>query len=59
MFNGTEHGKTQSTTTLNTAEFTAYLEKIQIFASAELGIVLPNPDDLYFDSMVDYYADKF
>jgi len=51
--------KNQSTTQLNTAEFTAYLDKIQIFASAELGIILPNPDDLYFDQMVDYYADKF
>jgi len=59
MFGGDILDKNISTTQLNTAEFTAYLEKIQIFASAELGIILPNPDDKYFEQMADYYSDKF
>jgi len=48
-----------STTKLNTAEFTAYLDKIQIFASAELGIVLPQPDDLVFEQFAEYYKNRY
>lgn len=33
-----------STTKLNTAQFTKYLDQIQVFASSELGIVLPTPE---------------
>lgn len=51
--------KPLSTTKLNTAEFTAYLDKIQTFTSSELGIVLPQPSDLYFDQFVDYYSNHF
>lgn len=44
-----------STTTLTTEEFKEYLDKIQQWASAEQGIILPNPEDLYFAQ----FADKF
>lgn len=48
-----------STTKLNTAEFTAYLDKIQIFASSELGIVLPLPEDLVFAEFAEYYSNRY
>jgi len=46
----------KSTTILNTAEFTQYLEKIQQFANVELSITLPNPEDLKFEQFKDYYS---
>jgi len=46
-----------STSSLNTLQFTNYLESINVFASSELGIVLPNPDDLYWDEFYSKYKD--
>lgn len=43
-----------STTKLNTSEFTAFLDKVQQFA-AEEGIILPNPEDLYFEQFYQQY----
>ncbi len=45
-----------STTKLNTAEFTAFLDKVQQFAAGE-GIILPNPEDLYFEQFYQQYKD--
>lgn len=47
-----------STTKLSTAEFTIYLDKIETFASSELGIVLPHPEDLYFAEFYDKYQNS-
>lgn len=47
-----------STTTLTTDIFKQYLDKIQFFVSSELGIYLPNPDDLYFEQFNDFYSNK-
>jgi len=58
-FNHQQILKATSTTKLNTAEFTDYLNKIQTFASTELGIVLPVPEDLIFDQFMDYYSNRF
>jgi len=44
-----------TTTKLNTAEFTAYLNKIQIFCNCELGIVLPNPEDYIWAEFYEQY----
>ena len=44
-----------STTELNTIEFKNYLDKIQIFAASELGITLPNPEDLHFAEFQSFY----
>lgn len=38
-----------STTKLNTKEFTTYLESIRVFVSQELGITLLTPDEQNFD----------
>ena len=43
----------RSTAGLDTKEFTGYLDRIQTFANTELGINLPNPEDLIWD---DFYA---
>jgi hypothetical protein len=45
----------KSTTTLTTKQFTEYIEKIIIFACTELGITLPNPDDIKFIQFEEYY----
>ena len=41
----------KSTSRLNTKEFTEYLEKIDRWAVIELSIVLPSPEDLYYEAM--------
>jgi hypothetical protein len=48
---------TVSTTSLDTAQFAHYLERIQQFANSELGIVLPNPEDLHFKEFYETYKD--
>ena len=47
--------KTVSTTILDTKQFADYLERVQQFANAELGIVLPNPEDLHFQEFYEMY----
>ena len=44
-----------STTSLNTTQFTEYLNKIQADAATELGIRLPLPDDQGYDQFIDMY----
>ena len=53
---GEERNAAISTTKLNTAEFTAFLDKVQQFAANE-GIILPNPEDLYFEQFYQQYKD--
>jgi len=53
---GEVFNQTVTTTELDTAQFKQYLDKIQIFASTELGFELPNPDDLKFEHFKDYYS---
>lgn len=45
-----------TTTTLNTKEFTVYLEKIRVFAAMELGISLPDPEDKRYQDFKDKYS---
>lgn len=45
----------KTTTTLDTKQFTNYLEEIRVFAAAELGIVLPDPEDKYWQDFYDKY----
>ena len=47
-----------TTTDKDTSQFKNYLDKIQIFASTELGIKLPDPEDQYWDEFYNYYIDK-
>lgn len=44
-----------STTKLDTKEMTHYLDRIQQFALADLGIALPNPSDLYWEQFYEKY----
>ena len=44
-----------STTELNTEEFKRYLDRIQEWANVEQGIILPNPEYLYFAQFVEKY----
>lgn len=51
-----EYERIKSTTILDTAQFKQYLDKIQIFASSELGITLPDPKDKDFERFKEYYS---
>jgi len=44
-----------STTRLSTKEFTTFLDKIYLFASETLGIILPKPDDICFNEFYTNY----
>ncbi len=45
----------RSTTNRDTAQFKIYLDKIQMFASVELGIVLPDPENKYWSDFYETY----
>jgi len=47
-----------STKHLNTLQFKTYLDKIQVFASTELGIHLPDPDDKRWEDFYSFYSEK-
>lgn len=44
-----------STTSKDTKRFKEYLDKIQLFASVELGIELPDPNDKYWSDFYETY----
>lgn len=44
-----------STTGKNTLQFKEYLDKIQLFASVELGIELPDPESKYWSELYETY----
>jgi len=41
--------KTLSTTKLSTAQFNQYVDKVKMFASSELGIYIPDPNEINLD----------
>ena len=47
-----------TTTDKDTLQFKMYLDKIQIFASTELSITLPDPKDKYWQEFYEYYIAK-
>lgn len=47
-----------STSKLDTAQFSAYIEKVVDFSSSTLGIVLPMPGDLAFEQFEEYYKNR-
>ena len=42
----------------DTYAFKQYLDKIQIFANSELSIILPDPQDKYWEEFYSFYVDK-
>ena len=38
--------------------FKYYLDNVQVFASTELAITLPDPEDKQWEEFYDYYKDK-
>lgn len=44
-----------STTKLDTAEMTTYLNGVQAWAASELGITLPTPEDRFYDDFEQEY----
>ena len=52
---GKEIVRVTSTTELNTEQFKAYLDRVQQWASMELGIILPDPEDMIFQQFAERY----
>ena len=48
----------ESTTKKDTKQFSDYMNKVQVFAASELGIILPDPQDLIFESFYNEYKDR-
>ena len=48
----------KSTTGLNTVQFKYLLDHVQQFASSELAITLPDPEDHKWEEFYKYYVDK-
>lgn len=48
----------RTTTDLNTIQFKYLLDHVQTFASTELSITLPNPEDKYWEEFYSFYIDK-
>ena len=49
----------RSTKTLTTADFSAYMEKVQAWAAAEAGIRLPQPGDWGWEEFYERYAEYY
>lgn len=47
---------TERTSSLDTFRFTKFLDQVQADSASELGIQLPNPDDLHFAEFEAYYS---
>lgn len=54
--NGRMEYVTKSTTSLTTAEMSAYMEKIKADVATEFGMVLPLPQDRYYSAFIDQYG---
>ena len=54
--NGNETRVSSGTSTLNTVQMKQFLDMIQEDVSVELGIKLPNPEDLYWDEFQRHYS---
>ena len=50
-YDGKQIKQDRSTSRLNTKQFTEYLESIDRWAAGDMGIVLPSPEDLYYEAM--------
>lgn len=48
----------KTTTNLNTIQFKYLLDHVQIFASTELAITLPDPDDKRWEDFYSFYSEK-
>jgi hypothetical protein len=54
---GTQASIPLSTTTLDTAQFTHFLERLEAWVTSELGIVLPHPSDAYWEDFMQKYGE--
>ncbi len=49
--NGQSGARIRGTSELNTSEFTDFLNRIEVYARAELGCDLPHPEDKYYEAL--------
>lgn len=47
-----------TTTTLNTKEFSEYMEKVIVFSHTELGCILPDPADYNLKRIAEFYKEQ-
>lgn len=55
---GTQVYLDPTTTSLDTRQFTDYLEHIRAFAASEIGITLPDPEDALWAQFYEQYKDQ-
>lgn len=48
----------ESTSNLNSAQMTAFLDKVKADAATEFGINLPLPEDMYYNEFVEEYKNR-
>lgn len=48
---GEQKTRATGTSKLNTAQFTEFLSRIEVYANSELGVSLPHPADDYYEAM--------
>lgn len=51
MPDGSWHEQIRKTSRCNTKELTEFLERIDAWANSEIDLILPHPDDIYFEAM--------
>jgi len=56
---GSQKMRLTSTSGLSKEQFSDYLNKIQVFSSSELAVILPNPEDLRFNDFLMQYEDRY
>ncbi|MDD5084188.1 MAG: recombination protein NinB [Candidatus Moranbacteria bacterium] len=49
---GSIANRTRRTRDLSTAEFAEFLNQIEMYSATELGLILPNPEDLYYEALM-------
>lgn len=57
-FNGRDEETVRGTSGLTVEEMRQFLDMVQADAASELGIILPDPEDLKFQAFEDYYKDR-
>lgn len=58
VFNGREEMSMRGTSGLTTAEMKQFLDMVQADAASELGIILPDPEDLNYAAFEEYYRNR-
>lgn len=57
--NGKEEKVVRGTSSLNTMEMHNFMEAVKVDAAGELGLILPLPEDDYYQDFINEYQNKY